>query len=252
MKVAADCKSMTNKMTGITTFANSKDDEKKINEETVQCTIESKASFQGYGIWAMPKDKSRSQMECSQTMDKFRTRFPPILYPKWNPHISIAAGISDKEVAIEVAQKLAAEFSKFAIDLSPGQQEGGIDVDGETPEDRAAVYFCGQRLRAGWIQPSVNSGAAVNDYGEDLLASMCRRGRELLGGETQTTNFEPHLSIFYFDKDELDGKQRTILKDELNVHFKGKESISVESIFVASTEGKPGDWRILEGFPLQK
>jgi len=224
----------------------------KINQETVRCTIESKASFQGYGIWVMPKDKSPSQMECILTMDKFRTRFPPRLYPKWNPHISIAAGISNEAVAIEVAQQLAEEFSNFAIDLSPGQQEGAIDVDGETAEDRAAIYFCGQRLRAGWIQPSVNGGTAVNDYGEDLLASMCRRGRELLGGGTQTTKFEPHLSIFYFDKDELDDKQRTILKDELNVHFKGRESMSVESIFVSYTEGKPGDWRVIEGFPLQK
>ena len=208
---------------------------------------QSKASFHGYGIWVMPADNSPCQIECLETMDKFRTRFPPILHPKWKPHVSIAAGISDKEAAIKAAQKLSLQFSNFEIDLS-----GGSGVDREA--NQVAIYFPGQRLRAGWIHPSVNGeNKFENEFGEDLLGHICRTCRQHLGGETTTgSTFAPHLSIFYFDKDELDEEQRTIIKNELNVSFKGKEAMSVQSVFVVRTEGKPGDWGVVKEFRFQQ
>ena len=179
-----------------------------------------------------------------------------------------------------MAQQLAMDFSAFEIDLS-----GGCDVDRdiETAEtgtgtgtglsqSKAAIYFPGQRLRAGWIKPTVRAHVTSNVVddvdnnnnnnnflahsneqhmdGEDHLGYICRKGRQLLGGETTTAKFSPHLSIVYFDQDELDDYQRNILKEELNGHFKGKRYMAVNSIFVVSTEGAPGEWRIIKQFPF--
>ena len=225
----------------------------------------------------MPEDNTPSQMELLETMHRFRTRFPPLLLPKWKPHISIAAGIADERAAVDGAQQLAMEFSTFEIDLSEGcDVDRDIETETEagtgagTSESKAAIYFPGQRLRAGWIQPTVRAHVTsnvVDDFdnnnnnflahsneqytdGEDLLGYICRKGRQL-GGETTTAKFSPHLSIVYFDQDELDDDQRNILEEELNGHFKGRRYMAVNSIFVVSTEGAPGEWRIIKQFPFQ-
>uniref|UniRef100_A0A7S0PVL2 2',3'-cyclic-nucleotide 3'-phosphodiesterase n=1 Tax=Asterionellopsis glacialis TaxID=33640 RepID=A0A7S0PVL2_9STRA len=182
-----------------------------------------------------------------------------LLLPQWSPHISLAAGVTEARVAMDVAQQIASQGHSFLVDVS-----GGSEVDGETPETRSTIYFSWQRLRAAWIHCSVVAAGNNNNdnddccsvknkhnkFGEDCLGNSCRQARNLLGDDAQTSKFIPHLSLVYFDQEELDQEQRSILRKELGDYFVGKDALHIESIWVASTEGKPGEWKVLKEFPL--
>ena len=203
--------------------------------------VPSKAGFHGYCVWVRPSDDSECQAVCQKVMQTFTKRFPPLQMPTWQPHICLVAGITEEAAAMSVAEKLASETKPFEVSLS------GAEVDGEKLEDRATIYFSWQRLRAGWI--GAQAGAAdVN--GNDSLGALCLRGREILGQKTQTVKFAPHLSLIYFDEDELNEDERAVLKAELSALWKDGLTFTVDSINVAKTEGTPDKYELLASFPL--
>mmetsp|Transcript_15476 Transcript_15476/g.35430 ORF Transcript_15476/g.35430 Transcript_15476/m.35430 type:complete len:199 (-) Transcript_15476:175-771(-) len=175
-----------------------------MNQNTTDRFVPSKAGFHGYCVWVRPEEGTECQAHCQAVMKQFSTRFPPLLMPTWQPHICLAAGITDESAALRVAEQVAAESSQFQVKLS------GAEVDGELDQDRATIYFSWQRLRAAWIGAS--AGAVVNDQGEDALGALCRKARDRLGQDTQTVKFRPHLSLVYFDEDELNNDQRQTIK----------------------------------------
>lgn len=207
--------------------------------------VDSEVVHHGYAIFARPREGTDSHAECVETMDKFRTRFPPVLMPKWMPHVTVVGGFTDVEATTKVAEQLAKETKRFEVDL------GGAEVDGDDLEDRKSVYFTKQELRGCWVYASACDGEIMNEQGDDRLGLMCRRGRELAGGSTQTTKYVPHLSLVYFHKSELDQDQRLMLKNELNDHFKGVHKAQFDTLYVAYVDGPPGTWYIIEEFPLQ-
>ena len=207
--------------------------------------VNSKAGFHGYCVWVRPKDDCEAQAVTQGIMQRFTRRFPPLLMPTWQPHICLAAGIDDEASALALARQVASEYRSFRVHLS------GCEVDGELESQRATIYFPWQRLRAGWVaakgDPVQGDKNAHGD--DDSLVALCRRAREILGQATHTVKFAPHLSVVYFDEDELNQQQRQDLQTELQAEFKHGTSFEVDSIHVAHTEGTPDKYRLLASFP---
>lgn len=204
--------------------------------------IESKACFRGYGLWFLPPKGSKCDLVCRKIMQTCSGRFPPLRTPVWQPHISIVAGVTDKEALLQVAKQLTDEFQGKSFTIGFGN---GAQVDLES--DRKTIFFSWQRLRAVWMHSSTNEGI-VNKHGEDSLGDFCRRARELLGEKTSTEKFVPHLSLVYFDQDELSGDQRIIMRDEVQKAFPLDVKMEVDTIHISKADGVPGTWKILHSF----
>lgn len=208
-------------------------------------SVSSNARFDGYGLWVLPERGSSCETTCLSLIERFSRRFPPLQLPVWTiPHISIVAGCANPEPLVKVAETLALELEPFGIDLS-----GGAEVDSDRPGLYRNIYFPTQRLRACWIHSAVGQR---NEHGEDRLGAICRRSRELLGEETSTKAFQPHLSLVYFDCDELDEEQRQQCKVEVDEAFPNDALWETDEIVLARTTGKPAEWEVLQRFPLKK
>eukprot|EP01083_Nonionella_stella_P163586 538886_1 len=205
--------------------------------------IDSKAHFHGYTVWVLPKTGSECDRVCRDLIERFSMRFPPLRLPVWQPHMSIVAGITDEKAAMNVVRNLVMDQAPFVVEFRKG-----AEVDGEALEDRRTVYFSWQKLRAAWMHAS--AGKVVNEHGEDALEALCRRARELLGEKTVTEKFTPHLSLVYFNSDEI-VTERHVLKGELTDAFPEDTQMVVDELVVAKTDGVPGDWIILHRFPLK-
>ena len=102
---------------------------------------------------------------------------------------------------------------------------------------------------AAWIHSRDNNNNNSQQK-ESVLSQMRRRARELVGEETKTQKFVPHLSLVYFDQQELTQDQRLILKTELHQAFPPQTKVHVDTVHVMRTQGPPAEWKVLASFPL--